>query len=174
MNFFPAIEKWFFPEFAIHEAFREMARDGHEGREGIAIWLGNRVDSNAKISRIVLLRGPGVIKQPDLLIIEPWLLNELTDVTIDLGVAIIGHIHSHGPYYGTDLSAPDRRYGIVVPYYLSMIAPDYALRENTPITDCGVHIFEPDVGYRRLPDKEIKKRIIIEQSNQLDVITIGR
>ncbi|MER3406785.1 MAG: hypothetical protein C4289_17785, partial [Chloroflexota bacterium] len=82
----------------------------------------------AEITHVVGLRGPGVIKRPDFLRIEPWLLNDVTDLAIDLGVVLVGQVHTHGPGYGTDLSMTDRTYGIAVPFYISVVAPDYGLR----------------------------------------------
>lgn len=173
MSFFSPIENWILPEFAITESIREMARDGKKKHEGIVLWLGKRSDEKATVSHLVLLRGQGIVKEPNFLRIESWLLNEVTDVTIDLGVAIIGQIHSHGAKYGTNLSFSDRKYGIAVPYYLSIVAPSYAMKKNIQITDYGIHLFEQGIGYRRLSVAEIKKRIMIIPNGKLPVLTVG-
>lgn len=173
MSFFTPIENWIIPEFTLTESIREMAQDGKKRHEGIVLWLGKRAEGKAKISHLVLLRGKGIIKESNFLRIESWLLNEVTDITINLGVAIIGQIHSHGTKYGTNLSFSDRKYGIAVPYYLSIVAPSFAMRKGTHIADCGIHVFEPDIGYRRLSITEIKKRIVIIPNGKLPVLTVG-
>lgn len=174
MNYFEPIKKWRLPEHALTESMREMARDGKKGNEGIVLWLGRRTKKEATISHLVLLRGSGVIKRPNFLRIESWLLNEVTDITIDIGVSIIGQIHSHGSLCGVDLSPTDCTYGLAVPYYLSIVAPDYAMRKNTQISECGVHVFKKNIGYYRLSAKEVLRAIIITPDKKLPQITVGR
>jgi hypothetical protein len=174
LNYFKPIKKWRLPEHARTESFREIARDGKKGNEGIVLWLGRRNKNEATISHLVLLRGPGVIKKPNFLRIESWLLNEVTDITIDLGISIIGQIHSHGSRCGINLSFTDRAYGIAVPYYLSIVVPDYAMRKNTQIAECGVHVFKKNMGYYRLSAKEVLRCIIITPDRKLPQLIVGK
>lgn len=173
MMFFDEINTWQIPESAIRDSLHEMAKDGAVGNEGIVLWLGTRGNKQAHITHLVALRGPGVIKEPAFLRIEPSLLNDVTDITIKLGVALVGQIHSHGTLHGTNLSITDRKYGFAVPYYLSIVAPDYALRPNTEITDCGIHVFEKGRGYRRLSEAEISLRICITTAGKLPILLVG-
>lgn len=173
MSFFDPVQTWTISEFAITESFREMARDGKKRREGIVLWLGRRSDGKAIVSHLVLLRGKGIIKKANFLRIEPWLLNEVTDITINLGVSIIGQIHSHKAKHGTDLSFSDRKYGFKVPYYLSIVTPGYAMGKHIQITDCGVHVFEKGIGYIRLSIAEVKKRINVITDGKLPILVVG-
>jgi hypothetical protein len=150
-----------------------MALDGANGNEGVTLWLGTRRDSHAVITHSVILRGPGIVKQPDFLSIEPGLLNDVADLAIRLNVSLVGQIHSHGPGYGTDLSYTDRTYGIKVPYYLSVVAPDYAMNDDVPIVDCGVHVYEQNLGFRRFLQPEIESRIEIIRDSRIPVLTVG-
>ncbi len=171
--FFPRVERWHIPEMAVADSLREMAQDGSQGNEGIVLWLGRRHGGEATVTHLVALRGPGVVKQPDLLIIEPWLLNEVTDVTIGLKVALVGQIHSHGDGHGVDLSITDRTRGIAVPHYLSVVAPHYAMEPRIRIEDCGVHVFESRTGYRRLSVDEIGQRLTIVPGGRVPLIIVG-
>jgi hypothetical protein len=173
VSFFPRIERWRIPERAFVDSLREMARDGSHGNEGIAFWLGQRRDGEATVTHLVALRGRGIVKQPDLLVVEPWLFNEVTDVTIELGIALVGQIHSHGSWHGVDLSVTDRTRGIAVPYYLSVVAPHYAMDPRTRLEDCGVHMYEPASGYRRLATIEVQQRLILTTDPAVRVITVG-
>jgi hypothetical protein len=173
VSFFPRVERWRIPESAFVDSLREMARDGSHGNEGIALWLGRRHDGEATVTHLVALRGRGIVKQPDLLIVEPWLFNEVTDVTIDLRIALVGQIHSHGSWHGVDLSVTDRTRGIAVPYYLSVVAPHYAMEPRTRLEDCGVHIYEPASGYRRLATIEVQQRLILTTDPAVPVIAVG-
>ncbi len=173
MTFFPRVKCWRIPEITFAASLREMAHDGSQGNEGIALWLGRRHDGEATVTHLVALRGSGIVKQPDLLIIEPWLLNEVTDLTVKLGVALVGQIHSHGDWHGVDLSFTDRTRGIAVPYYLSVVAPLYAMDPNTHIGDCGVHMYEPGIGYRKLSPAEIHERLHLTNGPAVPFITVG-
>jgi hypothetical protein len=172
LSFFPPIKKWVVPESAIADSLREMALDGALGNEGVALWLGKRLKGIAEVTHLVALRGPGVIKRPDLLRIESFLFNDVADVAIKLGVSLLGQIHSHRGF-GVDLSWVDSTYGVAVPYYLSAVAPYYAMRDDTDIKDCGVHVFEPGRGYRRLPPQEVAKRIRIGYGQKLPFLIVG-
>src|ERR1043166_4887285 len=108
---FPPITTWLLPEDVFRESLTEMARDGARGNEGIGLWLGQRCDGTAEISYLAVLRGPGVVKHPAYIRMDAGLFNDLTDLTIELGVVLIGQIHSHGPGWPLDLSPTDRTYG---------------------------------------------------------------
>jgi hypothetical protein len=173
VSYFPEIERWRIPENAMSASLFEMACDGKEGREGIALWLGKRDEGIVEVSHVFFLRGKGVVKQPDLLIVSRDLMNEVADKAIELRLALIGQIHSHGEGYSTNLSVTDRRYGVAVPFYLSVVAPDYALRPDTNITECGVHVFDRQRGYRRLSAAEISEQVEIFTGGVRTVVVGG-
>jgi hypothetical protein len=174
MSFFNPITTWRIPAKAMDESCREMAHDGLNGNEGVMLWLGKRQDGIAAVTHLVALRGPLIIKRPDQLVIPAGLLNDVTDLAVKLGVHLVGQIHSHGSLYGTDLSYADKNLGIRVPFFLSLVAPDFALRPYTTVEDCGVHLFEPKTGWRRMPLAEIKNRIEVTDSEDVGVHIIGR
>lgn len=172
-RFFPSIDRWRLPEAALQAALAELQIDGREGNEGVALWLGQRGDGIAEISHVVLLRGVGISKHPKVLRIADWLLNDVADLTIELELTLIGQIHSHGSNW-TDLSITDRSNGITAPYYLSVVAPHFGLCPGTRMEDCGVHIFEPIAGWRRLSVSEIGQRIEIVADRTVTVHIVGR
>lgn len=102
------------------------------------------------------------------------LVNDLTDMAADAGVRLIGQIHSHGPRFGTYLSETDRRYAIAVPGLLSLVAPDYALCTSTTLLDCGVHVFQPGVGWRRMATSEVRTRLTLFDDGPAKVLTVGQ
>src|SRR5437588_7886441 len=116
--YFQPIKTWAMSEFALAYSLREMASDGARGVEGIVLWLGRRADGRADVVQLVALRGSGVIKQPDFLRVEPWLLNEVADLSLHLGLILIGQIHSHGMGYSPDLCTLERVGDIGIPYSL--------------------------------------------------------
>lgn len=173
MSFFAPVNTWYIPESALAASLQEMARDGVHGDEGVALWLGRRGGGQAEVTHVIALRGPGVTKRPDQLVIQPVLVNEVTDLAIELGVVLVGQIHSHATDFGTDLSYADRTYGIRVPYYLSLVAPDYALRPQTRLEDCGVHVFEPKRGFRRMALAEVGQRLHVVAAGSVPLLTAG-
>lgn len=172
-SFFPRIERWRIPAGVFEASIAEMARDGAEGNEGVAFWLGTREGDEARVTHAVALRGLGVVRLPDHLSLPAAVLNEIADVTIALEVSLLGQIHSHGPGNGVDLSQVDHAKGIRVPWFLSVVAPDYALRPVTELGDCGVHVFEPDRGFRRLTPRELAARVTIVDDEAAAIILVG-
>lgn len=172
-KYFPPVRFWRISKQAFADSLRELARDGTDGNEGIILWLGKRDYGMAEISHLVALRGPGVVKRPYSLQISPELLNQVTDLTLKFGVSMIGQMHSHGPGSGVGLSSTDRDLGISVPHYLSVVAPYFGRRPATRVSDCGVHVFEPRIGYRRLSRWETWWRIRVVQSPSLPVLIVG-
>lgn len=172
-SYFPSIDRWRIPAAVFTASLAEMARDGAEGNEGVALWLGTREGDVARVTHAVALRGLGVVRLPDHLSLPAAVLSEVADVTIALGVTLLGQIHSHGPGYGVDLSRVDHARGVRVPWFLSAVAPDYALRPTTRIEDCGVHVFEPHRGYRRLAADELSARVAITNDTSPAIILVG-
>jgi len=173
MSYFSVPNRWQIPAEVVRHSFAEMARDGIRGCEGIAMWLGRYDGDTAIITHVALLRGAGVQKAPDRLLITANLVNDLTDVAIANKVTLIGQIHSHGPLYGIDLSVVDRRAGIAVPGYLSAVAPDYALRAGTTLEECGIHLFTPAQGWQRMSPQDIRERISIADGIHVPVLVAG-
>jgi proteasome lid subunit RPN8/RPN11 len=170
--YFSEIESWHIPEMVIAEALAEMAIDGREGNEGIALFLGRDDDGAAEVTHLVKLRGVGLEKYPDQINIHSSLLNEVTDVAVSSGVRLVGQVHSHGPGYGVGLSYTDRTYGVQTPYYLSLVAPDYAL-SAAPLQRWGVHVFMENQGYVRLRATEAGRRLRVIPGVHVPVITVG-
>jgi hypothetical protein len=171
-SYFSEIETWQIPEIAISDALKEMAIDGRNGNEGIALFLGRERDAVAEVTHLVKLRGPGLQKYPARINIDAALLNDVTDVAIEHKVRLIGQVHSHGPGYGLDLSPTDRVYGIRTPYYLSLVAPDYAL-SAAPLQRWGVHVFMENQGWVRLSASKADRRLQVIPDACASVITVG-
>ncbi len=110
------------------------------------------------VSHVVTLRGPGIRKEPAYLSISTDLINEVADAALNNNAFLVGQIHSHGEGYGVNLSDTDKRHGFSVPGYLSAVAPDYAMRPNTRIGDCGFHLYQ-EGKWHRLSTMEVWSRI---------------
>ena len=174
MSAFPPITKWLIPSDLWQASFEEMAIDGRRGDEGVVLWLGVRANGESEVTRAVFLRGAGVVKAPALLQIDASLMNDVTDVAIDQNVVLLGQIHSHGPGYSVDLSYTDRTHGIAVPNYLSLVAPDYAMRPRTSPADCGVHVYGQGSGFVRLSREEASRRVLlVDRASQAPIVVGG-
>jgi hypothetical protein len=171
-SYFSQIETWQIPETAIADMLEEMAIDGRDGNEGVVLFLGRDRDAVAEVTHLVKLRGPGIEKYPWRINIDAALINDVTDVTIENKVRLIGQVHSHGPGYGLDLSPTDKAYGVRTPYYLSLVAPDYAL-SAAPLQEWGVHIFMEKQGWIRLRAPEADRRLQLVPNSHASVITVG-
>lgn len=171
-EFFPAIREWYLSPMILAQSFSEMRLDGLKGNEGSCLWLGRREQHNAVITRVVILRGAGILKQPDYLHISDDLMFEVGELAAKSNEVVLVQIHSHGVGYGTDLSQTDHRYGIRVPYFVSVVAPNYAYID-VPLVECGVHVFEPLEGYRRLERREIDSRFIVQNNWKAELVTAG-
>jgi hypothetical protein len=163
---------WRLPLAAFTLSLAEMARDGLRGVEGVALWLGVRHGSVATITRVVALRGQGVVRRPDYLKISAELMNKVTDSAIEHGAYLVGQIHSHPTLAGVDLSKADKRHGISVPGYLSVVAPDYAARTDTRLDECGFHIYEQGL-WRRLGQSERAARIEVTSGALAPLLILG-
>jgi hypothetical protein len=171
MSLFPKISKWLVPERLLDESLAEMCLDGRNGDEGICLWLGvrNEQECTATISHLVRLRGSGIRKSPGNIQIEPRVMREVHHAAQELRLILVGQIHSHGRSYGVNLSYVDIKYGVSVPYYLSVVAPDYAMTAKTQWKDCGTHIYFPGTGYKRVSPGGV---IAVQSSLNLAVVTV--
>jgi hypothetical protein len=171
MSLYPKVSKWLMPHDLLSASLAEMCIDGAKGNEGICLWLGIRDEDRetATISHLVKLRGPGIRKSPANIQIDPELMREVHHAAQALDRILVGQIHSHGREYGIDLSYVDIKYGISVPYYLSIVAPDYAMTPDTFWADCGTHIYLLAAGYVRVDPAGI----LSESSIPLSILTIS-
>jgi hypothetical protein len=170
--YFAHVEKWRIPESVVPDSLAEMAIDGRQKNEGIVLFLGRDHDNFTEVTHLVKLRGPHIKKYPNLINIEAPLLNEVADLASSHGVRLIGQVHTHGRGYSLDLSPTDREYGIQAPFYLSLVAPDYAVSPSV-LKHWGLHVFVEDTGYVRLNPAEIDRRIEVVPGPQLPFLTAG-
>jgi len=170
-TFFPEVKSWRLPVDVLNKAHAEFGFDGAAGNEGIMLWMGRRAEI-VEVTHVVALRGPHIYKAPDLLVLAPELLNEVTDEAIRLGITLVGQIHSH-PQNFLNLSPTDRDYGISVPGFLSIVAPHYGFIRPSKLSDYGVHTFEQGTGYRRMTTDEICHRISLTAAPAVDLLIVG-
>jgi hypothetical protein len=104
--------------------------------------------------------------------ISPDAMNMLSNVAESLNCYLVGQIHSH-PGTFVDLSEADIRYGVSAPYYLSVVAPHYAMDAGTDWAECGVHVFAPRAGFYRLTQAEVSRTVHIDQSRVAEVVEVG-
>ena len=171
-NFFPPIDRWHLSPEVLRLSFEEMALDGKLGNEGTCLWLGLRENGQAKIKQIVLLRGRGVHKKPAHLRISDELMYQVGELASNAEQVVLAQIHSHGPGHGTDLSITDHTYGFMVPYFVSIVAPDYSLW-HVPLEQCGVHVFGLNEGYKRLSSREVANRFKFDATLRTHLSIVG-
>jgi hypothetical protein len=163
---------WRVPQTVLGDCLQEMSIDGEHGNEGIVLWLGREESGLAEITHLVKLRGPLIHKKPDQITISSVLFNDVADLAIEHKVRLLGQIHTHGAGYSLDLSQTDRVYGLQVPYFLSLVAPNYG-RSLVPVTSCGVHVFLPGKGYIRLTPTEVNQHVAIIPGPHLPFLEVG-
>jgi hypothetical protein len=151
----------------------EMAIDGRDGNEGTCFWLGKRAKGEAEVSHLIFLRGDGIHKSPLNVRVSAELMREVHERAEALGLTLVGQIHSHSSLCGVDMSASDHAYGVSVPFFLSIICPDYAQDSGTTLLDCGVHVCLPGRGYVRLHRKEVKRKMILVSGLLASASVIG-
>lgn len=171
--YFSKVSRWVFPRDALKAAVAELALDGVRTTEGLVLWLGHRNTGVATITHMVQLRGPGLMKTEYHLRLSSDLFNEVSDVALSLGKTLIGQAHSHPSEAGVNLSYSDISGGLQVPYYLSVVVPDLGLRPETEFADCGVHVFDPRKGYRRLSSRLVARSVSVSPSESIQRITMG-
>ena len=170
--YFTPTRFWRIPQTAIEDSLNEMAIDGSRGTEGIVLWLGKDNDDVAEITHLIRLRGPFVEKRKEYINVHSALLNDVADIAIEQGLRLVGQVHSHPPGYGVDLSPTDRLYGIQVPYFLSLVAPDFA-RTRLPVHEWGVHIYTAKAGYVRLDRGAACCCLQITNGTRAPMLTVG-
>jgi hypothetical protein len=170
---------WQLPRAALQVSYLEMGADGGRDREGIALWAGRGIsaagdDPVVAVTHVVLLRGPGVRRSRAQIRISAGLLNDVTDaLSTEEGLYLVGQIHGHPPGSAVDLSTTDIAYGISMPDYLSLVAPDFGTAETPRIGECGVHEYVADAGFRRLSRGEVASRVQLEEGVGISVIVVG-
>lgn len=161
MSPYEHVEKWILPANALAESIAEMSADGRKGNEGIVLWAGTVDGGVGRVNQLIGLHGPLIQKRPLQMRIDPDLFAKVSIFCGRHKFILLGQIHSH-PKTFTDLSDVDKKYGIATPNFLSVVAPYYAQHSQTTWNECGVHVFEDGLGFRRLTHVEAKKRVLLD------------
>lgn len=160
---------WHLPCNLLSQSITIMRPQGRMGNEGLAFWFGIENQNHLFVTHIVEVFGSGFISTPLHMSLSLNAMTRLTQLTEELDIYLIGQIHSH-PGNFVDLSELDKRHGIRIPDYLSVVCPYYAQRDIVGFEECGVHVFENN-KYRRMSNKEIATRLFM-QDQPLEKIRI--
>jgi proteasome lid subunit RPN8/RPN11 len=171
-SLYDVVDIWRVPRNLLSISIADMAPDGLRGCEGVVLWLGTIQERVATITQMVGPVGSLIEKQPLYLRIHPDLFNQIAMYCESIDAVLIGQVHSH-PGRFVDLSGTDIKYGVTTPYYLSVVAPHYAQDPTARWLDCGVHVYEPQIGFRRLDTAEMQRRIHVEPALVAPLTHIG-
>lgn len=154
---------WHLPNNLLSQSITIMRPQGRMGNEGLVFWFGIENQNNLIVTHIVEVFGSGFNTSPLHMSLSLNAMAKLTQLTEELGIFLIGQIHSH-PGNFVDLSELDKMHGIRIPDYLSVVCPYYAQRDVVGLEEFGFHVFE-NSKYRRMLNKEISTRISIEDKS---------
>ncbi len=154
---------WYLPSSLLSQSIITMRPQGRIGNEGLAFWFGVEDKNNLVVSHIVEVFGSGFITTPLHMSLSSNAMIKLTNLAEELGVFLIGQIHSH-PGNFIDLSEVDKRLGIRIQDYLSVVCPYYAQRDMADLNEFGFHVFENN-SYRRMPNNEVLTRIYFQNKS---------
>lgn len=148
---------WDMPHQLLPRSVEAMRPYGVKGHEGLCLWFGSEEAGVVSITHLVVPYGPGLVTHPLHLSLSMRAMSRITRLADEIDCYWVGQIHSH-PGLLLDLSDVDRRMGVRVQDYLSLVCPYYAQRDVHDVRHCGVHVY--DAGkYRRLSVSEIESRI---------------
>lgn len=157
---------WDIPHDLLPLSVEHMRPYGTRGHEGLALWFGDEADGKVIITHLVMPYGPGLVTHALHLSLSMRAMSRITRLAGELDRYWAGQIHSH-PGTMLGLSDVDKRMGVLVQDYLSLVCPYYAQRDTRVVGQCGVHVFDRG-AYRRLPASEVDQRIVVsDRSVQL-------
>lgn len=160
---------WSIPNDLISRSVEHMRPHGARGHEGLALWFGDESGGTVTITHLIAPYGAGMVTDPLHLSLSMRAISRITRLAGELDRFWAGQIHSH-PMQLLDLSDVDKRFGVQVQDYLSLVCPHYAQRDTRTIDECGVHAFDKG-AYRRLLTREVAERIVIT-SGQVELVPV--
>lgn len=160
---------WVIPHTLLQVSVDAMRPYGIKGHEGLALWFGQEEAGEVAITHLVIPHGPGLITHPLHLSLSMRAMSRITRLAGEIDRYWAGQIHSH-PGQMLNLSEVDRRMGVLVQDYLSLVCPYYAQRDVPDIRHCGVHAYDSG-RYRRLSTEEINARIKVSERT-LEVVRL--
>lgn len=160
---------WNIPHQLLQQSQEAMRPYGAQGHEGLCLWFGSEEAGTVSITHLVVPHGPGLVTHPLHLSLSMRAMSRITRLAGEIDRYWAGQIHSH-PGLMLDLSDVDRRMGVLVQDYLSLVCPYYAQRHVQSVHQFGVHVY--DTGrYRRLSALEVDTRIAVSD-RPLEIISV--
>lgn len=154
-----AAKTWNIPRDLVWRSVEHMRPNGARSHEGLALWFGDEENGTVTITHLIAPYGPGLVTHPLHLSLSMRAMSRITRLAGELDCYWAGQIHSH-PREMLELSDVDKRMGILVQDYLSLVCPHYAQHDTHHVEQCGVHVY--DMGaYRRLSSGETASRIVV-------------
>ncbi len=155
---YPPVARWAIPEAALEATLRGLRRAGQRGREGGALWFGDRA-SEARILAVASANGEGVHEREGSWSLSEAAYGRIGEWALSRGCALLGLVHSHGGagLLATTLSPTDKFSTVHVPDFLSVVVGRRGGEADARAW--GFHVFERG-HFRRLEAAEVAERIV--------------
>ena len=138
------------------DILRKSGRNG-ESHEGVAYWAGRRSGPLCFVTTVIAPAAGTTRGSFDTSIQANA---KVVMYLASVGLELIGQVHSHPGSFVGHSKGDDAR--ALMPYegFLSIIAPNYAKNGMSPLTICGVHVFEKG-QFRQMKANEIENNFRI-------------
>ena len=133
-----------------------------EAHEGVAYWAGRRFGADSIVTTCI---APAATTTCGSFETSSYTNARVVAYLAGVDLELLGQVHSHPSSSVGHSHGDDER--TLMPYegFLSIVVPHYGRRGLTPLTGCGVHVFE-NGRFRRMGRTEVESRFRL-----LDVFT---
>ena len=123
-----------------------------ETHEGVAYWAGRRFGADLIVTTCIALAATTTFGSFET---SSYTNARVVAYLADADLELLGQVHSHPGFSVGHSHGDDER--ALMPYegFLSIVVPHYGRRGMTPLTGCGVHVFEHG-RFRRMGGIEVE------------------
>jgi hypothetical protein len=166
-NPFPIIQAFHLPLNLMDATVAVLREEGGRKVESLVFWAGRVSRHEARVTRILVPRGPGVLKHPFHIQVSDRIIAALCDFIDPPEVVLLGQVHTHK--HRAFHSWSDDANSLDTPGYLSVVVPDFARNDASSWETWSFHECIKSRTFRRLSLREVKRRMLVEPRAHIEV-----
>jgi hypothetical protein len=166
-NAFVPIDRFVLPGALLEKAVAVLRKEGSGRVESIAFFAGALEGSTARVTHLLVPKGPGVFKHAYHIRVSDRIIANLCDFVDPPHRVLLGqmHTHKHEAFH----SPSDDANSLDTPGYLSVVIPHFATGAASAWEEWAFHECVASQTFRLWPPAEVGQRIRIEPTGDVEV-----
>ena len=169
-SLYPQFERYVLAGDLLQQTVSALRDELADEVENIVFWGGRAEGSTARIDRLFVPRGDGILRHACQIRVDESVIAALCDFLDPPNVVLLGQVHTH--LEGAFHSPTDDRFSLDTPGFLSVVVPECGRAGADDWLSWAFHVCLGSHRFERLDEANVVKRFHVDSRSQVMVTEV--